>query len=87
MTKALSTEFAAFGITANTVSPGHIDTERDWSQYGDRESWIQSRLENVPARRMGSVDDVAEACVYLAADSGAFVTGQAIHVNGGQYMY
>ena len=87
MTKALSTEFAAFGITANTVAPGHIDTERDWSQYGERESWIKSRLEHVPARRMGSVEDVARACVYLAAESGGFVTGQAIHVNGGQYMY
>jgi NAD(P)-dependent dehydrogenase (short-subunit alcohol dehydrogenase family) len=87
MTKALSTEFAAFGITANTVAPGHIDTERDWSQYGEREIWIKSRLEHVPARRIGSVEDVAQACVYLAADSGSFVTGQAIHVNGGQYMY
>ncbi len=87
MTKALSTEFAAFGITANSVAPGHIDTERDWSQYGERESWIKSRLQHVPAARMGSVEDIAQACVYLAGDSGSFVTGQALHDNGGQYMY
>ena len=35
----------------------------------------------------GAPRDVAEACLYLAADSGGFVTGQAIHVNGGEYMF
>lgn len=87
MTKALTTEFAEFGITANTVAPGHIDTERDWSQYGPREAWTESRRQHIPMRRIGRVEDVAQACVYLAADSGSFVSGQAIHVNGGHYMY
>jgi NAD(P)-dependent dehydrogenase (short-subunit alcohol dehydrogenase family) len=87
MTKALTTEFAEFGITANTVAPGHIDTERDWSQYGPREAWTESRRQHIPMRRIGRVEDVAEACVYLAAASGRFVSGQAIHVNGGHYMY
>ena len=87
MVKGLSMEFAQFGITANTVAPGHIDTERDWSQYGPRESWMESRRQHIPARRFGHVDDIAAACVYLAGDSGAFVTGQVLHVNGGQAMY
>ena len=36
---------------------------------------------------VGRVEDIAEACVYLAADSGSFITGQVLHLNGGQYMY
>jgi 3-oxoacyl-[acyl-carrier protein] reductase len=87
MAKALSMEFAPFGITANTVAPGHIDTERDWSQYGPKEEWVESRKQHIPTRSIGRVEDVAQACVYLAADSGSFITGQAIHVNGGQYMF
>jgi NAD(P)-dependent dehydrogenase (short-subunit alcohol dehydrogenase family) len=67
--------------------PGHIDTERDWSQYGPRDEWIASRIQHIPAQRMGKVDEVAEACVYLASPAAGFVTGQAIHVNGGHYMY
>ena len=86
MTKGISMEFAAFGITANTVAPGHIDTSRDWSQYGSREEWIASRIAHIPVRRMGSVDEVAAACVYLASAGAGFVTGQVIHVNGGQFM-
>ena len=83
--KAIAIEFAADGITANTVSPGSIDTDRDWSQYP--KNWLEMRLGQIPMKRIGRVDDIAAACVYLAGDSGSFITGQAIHLNGGQFMY
>lgn len=83
--KAVSIEFAQHGITANTVSPGSMNTERDWTQYP--ENWLEMRLGQIPMKRLGRVDDIAAACVFLAADSGSFITGQAIHVNGGQFMY
>jgi len=82
--KALGRELGPFGITANTVVPGAIDTERDWSQYPafDREAVINM----IPVRRMGHVDDLAHACVYLCT-TGSFINGQALHLNGGQYMF
>ena len=82
--KALGRELGPFGITANTVVPGAIDTERDWSQYPafDREAINKM----IPVRRMGHVDDIAHACVYLCT-TGSFVNGQALHLNGGQYMF
>lgn len=83
--KAIGIEFAAEGITANTVSPGSIETTRDWSQYPA--NWREMRLAQIPMHRIGRVDDIAMACVYLAGDSGAFISGQVIHVNGGQFMY
>ena len=83
--KAVGIEFAVDGITANTVSPGSIDTTRDWSQYP--KNWLEMRLGQIPMKRIGRVDDIAMACVYLAGDSGSFISGQVIHVNGGQFMY
>lgn len=85
--KAIAVEFGAHGITANTVSPGAIDTDRDWSQYPDPEEWRASRIAAIPVKRIGTVDDIAGACVYLAGDTGGFVTGQVLHLNGGQFMY
>ncbi|MBC7779962.1 MAG: 3-oxoacyl-ACP reductase FabG [Proteobacteria bacterium] len=83
--KAIAVEFGEFAITANTVSPGSMDTNRDWSQYPP--NWVQMRLAQIPVKRLGSPDEIAAACVYLAGDDAGFVTGQVIHVNGGQYMY
>jgi NAD(P)-dependent dehydrogenase (short-subunit alcohol dehydrogenase family) len=84
LAKAIAREFGADGITANTVSPGAIDTVRDWSQYVH-----QSRdkiLAEIPLGRFGDVDELAAACVLLAGEAGAFISGQVIHVNGGHYM-
>jgi len=83
--KALAIEFGESGITANTVSPGALDTKRDWSQYPP--NWLQMRMSQIPVRRIGTVDDIAAACLYLVGENSGFVTGQVIHVNGGQYMY
>lgn len=87
LARAIALEFGRDGITANTVAPGVIDTERDWAHYADPTKWRAMRLAQIPLNKFGRIDDVAAACVYLAADSGAFVTGQVIHVNGGQFMF
>jgi 3-oxoacyl-[acyl-carrier protein] reductase len=85
LTKALATEFAQEGITVNTVSPGYIDTERDWSKYPENPA--SKRIAQIPMRKLGRVEDIAAACVYLSADSGSFITGQVLHVNGGMFLY
>ena len=85
LAKALAREFGADGITANTVVPGAIDTVRDWSQYAHQD---KAKLEaEIPGGRYGKTEEVAAACAFLCADTGAFVSGQALHVNGGHYMY
>ena len=82
--KALGRELGPFGITANTVVPGAIDTERDWSQYPGYNPATRSNA--IPVRRVGHVDDIAYACLYLCT-TGSFVNGQALHLNGGQFMF
>lgn len=85
LTKALAREFGPDGVTVNSVVPGAIDTERDWSQYTHQ---ARSRIEGeIPVGRFGKVEEIAAACVFLCAETGGFTSGQAIHVNGGHYMY
>jgi 3-oxoacyl-[acyl-carrier protein] reductase len=86
MAKALALEFGPHGITANTVSPGLIDTTRDWTQYPQFRNGYGERIKEIPVRRAGHVDEIAAACAYLASDAAGFVTGQVIHVNGGDVM-
>jgi 3-oxoacyl-[acyl-carrier protein] reductase len=85
LTKAIAREFGADGITANTVAPGAIDTQRDWSQYVHQpKEKVQAEI---PLQRFGHVDEIAAACLFLASEAGAFVSGQVLHVNGGHFMY
>jgi NAD(P)-dependent dehydrogenase (short-subunit alcohol dehydrogenase family) len=85
LTKAIAREFGPFGITCNTVVPGAINTERDWSQYPNTN--VEQVAQRIAVRRWGEVADIAAACLYLAGDAAGFVTGQALHVNGGEHMF
>lgn len=86
MTRGLAYELSLYGITANTVAPGVIDTVRITENYPDLEKWYQHFSETLPVRRIGRVEEIAEACLYLAKETSGFVTGQVLHVNGGSYM-
>ncbi len=83
MSKSLAMEIASRGVTVNCVAPGFIKTPMT-DALNDKQK--QAILDNVPARRLGTVDEVASAVAWLAADETAYVTGQTIHVNGGMAM-
>jgi 3-oxoacyl-[acyl-carrier protein] reductase len=84
-TKAIAREYGGFGITANTVAPGAIRTQRDVSQYSHID--VDKVVDRLAVASFGEPEDIAAACVYLAGASGKFVTGQVIHVNGGEFMF
>jgi 3-oxoacyl-[acyl-carrier protein] reductase len=79
MTKAFAREFAPLGITANCVVPGLVDTAR-----GPTPS-AHAALPSLLGRR-GRTDEIAAMVRYLSGPAARFITGQAIHVNGGAYM-
>ena len=92
LAKAIAVEFGAYGITANAVAPGIIDTERDLMHYPDaaddsREDSFAARRRAIPLHRFGTTEEIAGACRYLCSEAGAFVTGQVLHVNGGEFMF
>lgn len=83
LTKSLAVEFAEKGVTVNCVVPGKIGGERPKSA-GESPPLVGGRGPLVG--RMGTFEEVAAIVLALCMPSGAFVTGQAIHVNGGMYM-
>ena len=78
LTLYLARELAADGITVNAVAPGPIASEMTRN--------FPERLRNlIPAGRMGTADEVAQACVFLAAESSGYITAEILDVNGGMW--
>lgn len=82
-TKSLAREVGSRGITVNLVAPGFIDTEMT-ERLGEEQR--AALRQQIPLQKLGSVDDVAVAVLYLASAAAGYVTGATIHVNGGMYM-
>ena len=76
-------ELAPFGITINAVMPGNIMTE-GLDELG--QEYLDKMTASIPMRRLGSVDDIANAALFFASDEAAYVTGQALVVDGGQVL-
>ena len=83
MMKSLAAELASRNVTANCIAPGFIATPMTDAL---NEAQKKAILESVPAKRLGTSEDIAAAAVYLASDEAAYVTGTTIHVNGGMAM-
>ena len=83
LTRSTARELASRGITVNCVAPGYIDTDMT-SELP--EAVKEKIVSEVPLGILGQPDDIAGAVTYLASDDARYVTGQAIHVNGGMFM-
>ena len=78
-TKSLAKEMGARNIRCNTVAPGFIET--DMTDELD-EKTKEAYLSNIPLKRFGKPNEIADVCVFLASDMGAYISGQTIHVCG-----
>ncbi|MFL5733082.1 MAG: 3-oxoacyl-[acyl-carrier-protein] reductase [Chloroflexia bacterium] len=83
-TKSIAREVASRNITANAIAPGFIDTDITAVLPAELK---EAMLKTIPAERVGTVDDVANAALFLASDLASYVTGQVVNVNGGMAMY
>ncbi|MGE0232384.1 MAG: SDR family oxidoreductase [Flavobacteriaceae bacterium] len=85
LSKSVAVEWAEHDIRINCVAPGAIETSA-FGQYPP--SGIHGFLNNAnPMRHAGDVQDIAEACVYLTAPSGKYITGEVVTVDGGQQLW
>lgn len=82
MTKVLALELAGHGITANAVAPTFVETDLTRPMLEDP-VWGERILSRIPMGRVGEVDDVAAAVVYLASPAAKMVTGHVLLVDGG----
>ena len=79
-TKSVAKELSSRGITVNVIAPGYIETEMTGQLRPELQENI---LKAIPLGRLGTVDDVAGACLFLASDEANYITGQTIVVDGG----
>ncbi|ALD15294.1 3-oxoacyl-[acyl-carrier-protein] reductase FabG [Buchnera aphidicola (Aphis glycines)] len=81
--KTLALEVASKGITVNIIAPGLIKTEfikdLNASQY-------KNYLSKIPMKRLGTVEEIADAVIFLSSHKASYITGQTLHINGGMYM-
>ena len=83
LTKAVARELGSRGITVNAIAPGFIDTEMT-AVLPD--SVKEAMGEQIPLKRFGRTEDVADMAAYLASDKAGYITGQVICVDGGMAM-
>ena len=83
LTKSMARELASRNITVNAVAPGFIDT--DMTRVLP-EAQKEALIGQIPAGRLGTPEDIAEAVVFLASPAAGYITGQTLSVNGGMLM-
>ncbi len=83
MSRAMAKELGSRAVTVNCVAPGFIDTDMTKVLTDDQKSLM---LGQIPLGRLGEPEEIARVVAFLASESGAYITGETIHVNGGMYM-
>lgn len=82
--RSLSLELANKNILVNAIAPGTIDTDIIADYTEDQR---QKRINEIPLHRIGTPEEIADVCVFLASDLARYITGETINVNGGLYIH
>jgi acetoacetyl-CoA reductase len=83
-TKSLAQEVVKKGVTVNAVSPGYVQTDMT---AAIRPDVLEQIVGSIPAGRMATTDEIADAVAFLCSDKAAYITGTNLSVNGGLHMY
>jgi 3-oxoacyl-[acyl-carrier protein] reductase len=81
--KSLAREVGSRSITINCVAPGFIETDMTRALAADQ---VKKLVEKIPLGRLGRVEDIAQAVLFLCSPAAAYITGATLHVNGGMHM-
>jgi citronellol/citronellal dehydrogenase len=84
MTKTLAVEWAQYGVAVNAVAPGTIRTE-GIAQYPNE--LVEMSRQRTPMKRLGTPEEVAQLCAYLASDAASYVTGETWYIDGGAHLW
>jgi 3-oxoacyl-[acyl-carrier protein] reductase len=83
LVKALAAEFASSGVTVNAIAPGLVETPILGNFSEEALTGLKTRI---PIGRIGSADEIAEACLYFASEEAGYVTGQILNMSGGSLI-
>jgi len=79
LTREMASDFGPFGIRVNAISPGEIETSI-------LSPGTEKIVEQIPLRRLGQPEEVAKAIYFLCTDQSSYITGEELHINGGQHV-
>ncbi|MGO8685524.1 MAG: SDR family NAD(P)-dependent oxidoreductase [Thermoleophilia bacterium] len=82
LTKSLAVQYGKYGIRANVIHPGIIDTPMQAKEMANPE-WVEAVKQSIPLRRVGQTRDIANAALFLASDEASWITGAELLVDGG----
>jgi NAD(P)-dependent dehydrogenase (short-subunit alcohol dehydrogenase family) len=82
----LARQYAPYGVTLNTLSPGLVATERNRWRRADEAQWAAIQRTANPMGRAGTPEEMAGAALLLCSDAGAFITGAELHATGGGHL-
>ena len=86
LTRTIAVELASHNITVNNIAPGAVDTPMDAHLKEDAKQ-MQQLISEIPLRRMGKPEEIADLAVYLASDSASYVTGSTFVIDGGMMRH
>ena len=86
MTRSLAVEWAAYGIRVNAIAPGPVPTEGAFSRLMPDPQMTDMAKNRVPLKRFGTPREIADAAVFLLSDGAAYVTGDCLTVDGGEWL-
>jgi glucose 1-dehydrogenase len=86
MTKTMALELAKNNIRANLVAPGAIETDMN-RELKENKEMLDKVLDQIPVRRIGNPEEVANVVEFLASDKASYVTGTTFYVDGGMTLY
>ncbi|MCL2539217.1 MAG: SDR family oxidoreductase [Oscillospiraceae bacterium] len=83
LAKCLAVEWARYGIRVNCIAPGNIASANNQKLIDEKHPYIDAWVGMIPMRRLGSIEELGNLAIYLAADSSSYVTGETILADGG----
>ncbi len=86
MTRSLAVEWGPKGVRLNAIAPGPFPTEGAWERLVPNERRAREWVERIPLRRTGEHQELADLAAYLAADQSAYVNGEVVTIDGGEWL-
>ena len=84
LTRSIAKVYSCHGVTCNALAPGLVATDMSALELGSEAG--RAKVAGIPAGRLGTVEEVGAAVVYLSSDGAGYVTGQTLNLNGGMYF-
>jgi len=87
LTKSLAIEWAQDGVRINAIAPGIIYSDTAAANYGDSPEILTGAAPRIPAKRLGTVEEVSGLVCFLLSPAASFITGESVWIDGGQALY